>query len=450
MENEKKYGFLTSISMVMGIVIGCGIEFKADDVLLAVNGNIIQGILGFLIVGIGVLFGALVIAEYAIQDEEYTGIIGYSRKAIGNKFAYIVGWFSMTCYYPACIVVLAMVTGIYLQVLLGINSPIFLTVATLTFIIATFSINIFSPKAGGNVQIIFTIIKLIPLLGIGIIGTLFFTNNPVDNIATAEQLRSSQTLAASLTPLSALISIAFAFDGWIVATNIARELKGKKNVLSKALAIGTALIIIIYIVYFYGITKVIDPSQIMALGDAHTEVAAQAILGTIGGEIITAFVVISVYGGLNGLVLAYLRVPKNFAESGLIKEKFVDSTSDKIITKISILTCLGFVLLYFILQQLLDYKIIFNGLNSPFDLSALPIMINYIFYVILFVMVNKIVNEKRGSSRLYYLMISIIATITGLLVVYGTMAVNGELYLVFSLIIILLGIPFYNKQSKVS
>lgn len=435
---ETNYKFSTAIAMVVGIVIGCGIEFKADDVLIAVNGSVALGVLGFLIVGIGVLFGALTISEYAMQDEEEIGIVGYARRALGDRFAFIVGWFSLSVYYPACIVVLAMVTGIYLEVLLGIESQLFLTISTLVFIASTFLINVFSPNAGGKVQVVITIIKLIPLLVIGLVGTLFFTGN-----TPAANLENIEVVAASTAPLSALIAIAFAFDGWIVATNIAHELDSRKS-LTRALAVGTAVIIALYVLYFYGITQIVDPKDIMALGDAHTELAAERVLGPLGGHIITGFVVISVYGGLNGLMLSYLRQPKNLKRSGVIKEIFKSNGEND---KAELLTCLVFIGFYFIFQQLLDYGVIYSNLESAFDLSVLPIIINYVFYMILFIYVNKIVTNKSGKERAGFLVISVIAALIALLVIYGALQVNGFAYLSFSIVVMLLGIPFY-KSTK--
>ena len=62
---EAKYGLFMAISMVIGQVIGSGIFFKVDDVLIATDGNVYAGLLGFLIVGIGVVFAAISMANYA-------------------------------------------------------------------------------------------------------------------------------------------------------------------------------------------------------------------------------------------------------------------------------------------------------------------------------------------------------------------------------------------------
>ena len=53
MENklEKRYGLLTAISMVVGIVIGSGVFFKAQDVLRYTGGNMPTGILAWAIGG---------------------------------------------------------------------------------------------------------------------------------------------------------------------------------------------------------------------------------------------------------------------------------------------------------------------------------------------------------------------------------------------------------------
>lgn len=436
---KQNYGFATAISMVVGIVIGSGIFFKADDILVAVNGSILLGLLGFVLVGVGVVFGALTISYYTFQDKEHIGLIGYARMALGNKFAFIVGWFSMACYFPAFITILAMVASIYLSVLLEIDSQLFITISTLVFLICTFTLNIKSPKTGGKLQVLFTIAKIIPLVVVGLIGTFFFS--------TPESIGSiAATPLSGGKPFSALIAIAFAFDGWIVAANISRELKDSRRNLPRALAWGAIGITVIYCLYFFGITQIVDPATIVELGDAHTEVAAQTILGPIGGKIITLFVIISVYGGLNGMTLAYLRVPKLLIDVNLMKNVFGDDPKKQERNLFYFMFALtGF---YFVFQQLLDYGIILNNLEVGFDLSSLPIIINYLFYFVLFLIVNYLARNESRKQRIYYFVLSILAAITAVMVVYGSMQVNGIIYIIFSLAVFLVSIPFYNSEQQ--
>ncbi|WOO87912.1 APC family permease [Mollicutes bacterium LVI A0039] len=435
---KQSYNFATAISMVVGVVIGSGIFFKADDILIAVNGNVMLGVIGFLVVGLGVLFGALAISYYSFKDKEHTGIIGYSRMALGSKFAFVVGWFTMLGYFPTFVVVLATVGAIYMSVLLNIDSKLFISIATAILLASSLIINYKYPKVGGKLQVVFTVAKIIPLIIIGLIGTLFFTD------AASIETVATNTLTGG-KPFSALIAIAFAFDGWIVTTNISSELQDSEKNLPRALALGSVAIVAIYCLYFFGVTQIVGPEEIVRLGDGYTEVAAQAVLGPIGGKIITMFVIISVYGGLNGMTLAFLRIPRTMIETGLMKNIYGNDQEKS--SHNMFLLCTAAIVFYFIFQQLLNYELIFTKLSVPFDLSNLPIIINYIFYIVLFIIVNRVTKQETTAKRLYYLFISLIATITAVVIIMGTVQVNGLLYILCSVILAICGIPFYKRQT---
>ena len=63
---EVRYGLFMAVSMVVGQMVGSGIFFKVDDVLASTNGNVYAGVMGFIIVGISVVFSAASMANYAI------------------------------------------------------------------------------------------------------------------------------------------------------------------------------------------------------------------------------------------------------------------------------------------------------------------------------------------------------------------------------------------------
>ena len=47
MQDNRRYGLWMAIAMVIGIVIGSGIFFKADDILVLTNGNVAIGCMVF-------------------------------------------------------------------------------------------------------------------------------------------------------------------------------------------------------------------------------------------------------------------------------------------------------------------------------------------------------------------------------------------------------------------
>ena len=66
---EKKYGLITAIAMVVGIVIGSGVFFKAEKVLNATGGNVTLGILAWVIGGVIMISCAYTFAVMATNRE---------------------------------------------------------------------------------------------------------------------------------------------------------------------------------------------------------------------------------------------------------------------------------------------------------------------------------------------------------------------------------------------
>lgn len=438
-----QYGFITAISMVVGIVIGSGIFFKADDILIATGGSVLLGILGFLVVGLGVLFGSLVISEYAIHNPSEGGLIPFCKDAFGPKIAYFVSWFVISVYFPAIIVILAFVTAIYLSVLLGIDSATFLYVGTALVLAFAFISNIVSKRLGGTIQSVTTGLQLVPLFIIGAIGLLFFNTGGAGSSITSHDVTSNASF------FTALIAIAFTFDGWIVVTSIGNEIKNPKKTLPIALTAGVLITTIIYILYFIGITNIVNPADIISLGDAHVDIAAQTIFGQHGSTIVTAFVVIAVYGGVNGMVLAYLRLPHAIIEEGMMKDilKINEHKTANGFSKGVIIFDIITVSIMLVIQILSNEGIIFGNLATPFDLSTLPITIIYFIYIGLYIRVFT-VTSRQGVERARLMMYVVVAVLISLIVIYGAMQVNGLIYIVFSLIAMIIGIPFKNWQTK--
>jgi len=90
---KRKFGFLTTIAMIVGIVIGSGIFYRTDDILNAVGGDVLLGVVAFVIGGLGIVFGGLSIAALAKRDEHVGGVITYCEMVWGKQIGYLAGWF---------------------------------------------------------------------------------------------------------------------------------------------------------------------------------------------------------------------------------------------------------------------------------------------------------------------------------------------------------------------
>ena len=105
MKTKNQYNLLTCIAMIVGVVIGSGIFFKSDNILIATNGSIFLGCLAFIIAAISIIFGSLTVAELAAKTDKPGGTITYTEDAYGSAAACAFGWFQLLLYYPTTLAV---------------------------------------------------------------------------------------------------------------------------------------------------------------------------------------------------------------------------------------------------------------------------------------------------------------------------------------------------------
>ena len=393
---EKRYGLFTAICMVIGIVIGSGVFFKAQDILNYTDGNILIGIIAWLIGGFVMVICAYNFAHFATRFSKVSGIVDYAEAIVGERYAYMMGWFLSTIYYPAMTSVLAWVSARYTLVLFDANADITggLCMALGAFYLcAAYVVNVLSPKLAGKFQVSSTVIKLIPLFIMVVVGIIagMINGNTVDSFR--QSFESTKGDFSSV--FSGIAAAAFAYEGWICATAINAELKNAKKNLPIALVLGTLIIMATYILYFIGLT-----------GGASTEVlrtqgattAFKNLFGNIGGSILNVFIVISCLGTLNGLMLANTRsfyataardrgpAPRMFAQ--------VDPQTNLPgnAGALSLFVC-GVWYFYFYAANLTSPVF---GVFS-FDSSELPIITIYALYIPVFLLYIFKKKEEKGS-----------------------------------------------------
>ena len=92
-ELKKKYGLITAICMVAGIVIGSGVFFKATPVFKNNGGDMVKSLLTVLVVGILMTTCAYTFSILAGKHSKVNGLVDYAEAEVGGGLAYAVGWF---------------------------------------------------------------------------------------------------------------------------------------------------------------------------------------------------------------------------------------------------------------------------------------------------------------------------------------------------------------------
>lgn len=445
-QSQQHYGLFTAITMIIGIVIGSGIFFKADDVLFYTGGDLALGVLLFCIGAINIIFGSLTLTELSIRTDKSGGFVGYYEDFISKKVASAFGWFQTFVYYPTLISVISWVAGIYTCSLLGIEGTLEAQIAIgLLYMVIIYAVNIFSLKLGGYFQNLSTVIKLIPLLGIAIIGIFWGAPNP-EIPAGVEMISKSDV---GLGWLAGLAPIAFSYDGWIIATSITNEVKNPKRNMPLALAIAPMVVLGVYLLYFLGLNNMLGAEYIMSLGDNAVNQAGALLLGSNGNTIMLIFLIISILGVVNGVTLGSLRMPQALASKEMIPgAKKIEKIDDKIQLSIgsciiSFIVALAWMGIHYFTQK--------TGILSGSDVSEISIVFSYVCYTLLYVKVIQMKKENVVTSIFRGVVCPILGLIGSAIILIGGIISNPTyvpIFIIFCLMVCVVGYVYYRHRNN--
>jgi APA family basic amino acid/polyamine antiporter len=445
---HKKYGLMTAIAMVVGIVIGSGVFFKAETVLKATGGNMPLGIAAWAIVGLIMIICAATFAVMAAKYERMSGVVDYAEMTVGRNYGYYVGWFMAVIYNPTLTSVLAWVSARYTCVLLGwdITGGAGMTIAGL-YLVAVYALNALSPVLAGKFQVTTTAIKLVPLLLMAVIGTVvgLFSGLTASNFNTVvnADISTGNGLFASVA------AVAFAYEGWIIATAINAEIKNGKRNLPIALLLGSLIVVFVYILYYIGLAGAVTTEKLMESGQAGAKLAFQNIFGTLGGALIFVFVIISCLGTLNGLTMGCSRGMYALAVRGRGPKpdafRQVDpATNMPANSAVFGLLLSGAWLLYFYGANLTaPWFGVFN-----FDTSELPIITLYGGYIPIFIM---LMTKERSLGVFKRFVLPALATLSCVFMVVAACFAHrmaAVYYLIVFTVLMMLGALFHNMKGR--
>lgn len=389
--------------MVVGIVIGSGVFFKAEKILTATGGNLKQGILAWVIGGIIMISCAYTFSVMAAKYQYINGVVDYAEAAMGKTYAYYAGWFMALIYYP-----------------------------TITSVLA------------GKFQVSTTIIKLIPLFLMAVVGTIAGLRNGM----TAYNFTHYVSQSTSQGFYTAVVAACFAYEGWIIATCINAELKNAKKNLPLALIAGTFITMTVYILYYIGLAGTSKNEVMMANGETGAKLAFQTIFTSAGGSLLFVFVIISCLGTLNGLMLGCTRgiysiAARGFGPKPRVFSQVDPSTNMPVNSAIGGLFLCGIWLFYFYGANLTAN---WFGFFS-FDSSELPIITIYALYIPIFIMFMVKGKELNFFNRILMPCLSLAGCIFMIIAAWFAHGMAAAAYLIVFFAVMGLGALVLRKPA---
>ncbi|CAH2214693.1 APC family permease [Tepidibacter aestuarii] len=427
---KKSIGLVSALSIVVGMVMGSGVFFMPKQVFSATTTPGL-GIIAWIMGGFISIAAGLTTAEISTIIPKTGGMVTYLKEVYGDLWGYLLGWAQTLVYIPAIMAALAMMFSTQVISLLGISDNMLIPVAIGVVVFLTI-MNSLGSKTGGIIQTLATVGKLIPLFAIIIVG---FIKGDGGVVRLMPIIPESKPLVTALG--SALAAIMFAYDGWISVGNIAGEMKNPKKDLPIAIVGGLFVIMGVYVLINIAYLLVL-PADVLSSTSAPANEVANVIFGAGGGKLITAGIMVSIFGTLNAFVLTGARVPYIMA----VENKLPFSK------KLAKLNKSNVPLNSTVLMTLFASFYIMTGNFGP--LIDLTVFIIWLFYVMIFYAVFILRKRKPDIKRPYkvpmYPIIPIIAILGGVYIIVNTI-IAQPMNAVLGIGITVLGVPIYMARK---
>ena len=299
----RKLGLADSIAIVVGTMIGGGI-FLVPNLVARSLGSVPLILAVWTFAGVVSFFGALACAELGAAWPSTGGQYVYLRDAFGPLAAFLCGWSMFTVARSAQIAWLAVTFSIYAAYFTPIGPLVSKLLAVA--LLAVFSwLNCRGVSAGAAAQKLFTAAKVAGLLLIA--GSAFLAGRGAS--ASAATAPAASTGAFGV----ALVACLLCYDGWVTLSFVAGEIRQPERNVLRALVIGTGVCMAIYLLANIAYLRALGVSG-MATSERVGAAAAEAALGPAGGKIVSAIILVSILGAINGSALANPRI--YFAQAG--------------------------------------------------------------------------------------------------------------------------------------
>lgn len=424
-EEKGKIGFWLSTSLIVGNMTGSGIFLL--PAALALYGGI--SIFGWLFTVIGSIFLALVFSRLSRLITQAGGPYTYAREGFGDFSGFLVAWGYWLSIWTGNAAISVAGVG-YLSVFIPSlkEHQMLSAILAIGFIWLFTYVNTKSIRKVGVVQLITTVIKILPLLLLGTLGFLYFNR---DHFFPFNLSEASNFDAVTATAALAL----WAFLGLESATIPSDKVKNPSRTIPRSTIAGMAVAALLYISSTVGVMGILAPSDLQQSAAPFAD-AVQKIWGNWASSLVAAGAAIACFSALNGWILLQGQLPMAAARDHLFPPAF------KKLSKKGV-PIMGLIIASVLASILVSVNFT-KGLVSMFSfiimLSTLSCLLPYLFSslaeLFLYLRKKKSFNGKRLISAF---IISIPAFL------YSLWAISGLEYeiLIWGLVLLVSGVPIY-------
>jgi basic amino acid/polyamine antiporter, APA family len=320
----RRLGLWSAVAVLVGSTIGSGIFRTPAGVAQRID-DVPLFLLAWIVGGVVVLCGALTYSELAAAFPRSGGVYVFVRESFGRVPAFLFVWAELWVIRPGAFGAIGITASAYTLRTLGHDpativaalGPIDIRAEQLLgagYIILVGTVNYFGIHRGAVLQNLSTVFKVAALALLILVG--FALGSQSADLPAGGILAQRAPVALS-SFLLAMVAILWAYDGWADLAFVGGEVRDPQKTLPRALLIGTAAVVVLYLganlVYLYLI-----PIEQMKHAELVAADVAQLVIGPAGVVVVSAAIAVSTFGTLNGSMMTAPRIFFAAAEDGLL------------------------------------------------------------------------------------------------------------------------------------
>jgi basic amino acid/polyamine antiporter, APA family len=301
----RSIGLVQAIAMVVGTIVGASIFVQPSEVSRAVP-NFSGMLLVWIAAGALTWFGASICAELTSAFPRTGGVYVFLREMFSPAAGFLWGWAMFWSMHSGIIAAIAMVFARYAATIVPMGD-VGIRLTAILGILGLSAINYVGVRPGSAVQTGLTITKI---GAIAVLLVLLFGTGALHAPVAAGELHAPGFFRA-------LVAGLFAFGGWHMVTYAAEETRDPERTIPRALMLGTAIVVIIYLTLNAAYLLVLPFDRVLASTHIAFD-ATSAAAGPGAASAISMLVIVSSLGAMSGIILAGPRVYYAMAEDRLL------------------------------------------------------------------------------------------------------------------------------------
>lgn len=304
---RRELGLLDTIAVVVGACVGVGIFFTPGRVA-AMAGDADTAMLAWILGGLVAIAGAFSFAELGAMYPRTGGQYAALGEAYGPGVAFVYVVCNATAIQAGAIAVIALVCGQHIAIATvghGL-SPVAAALAATLLVVVLGAMNAIGVRWGARIQNLTVVGKLAALLGVAAFAVI---------APAAPAPASTVPLVGAPGLLAALVPTLFSFGGWQQATWVGGEVRDPQRTLPRAILIGVAVIVAVYLVVNWSYLRQLGFAGAAGSGSIAADAAAVS-LGDGGRRAIAVAIAVSAFGVLNAQLLSGPRLVLALAHDG--------------------------------------------------------------------------------------------------------------------------------------